>query len=720
MAFRPFATDICVRIDMTRHRNRSGLRHGRYCAAVLLPLAIPVQAIGAEATRPEAVPDLEIPTISVIAPRFPFLPDVAGRPLEMTPRPAADGGDFLRSVPGVSGSRMGGHGIDPVIRGMQGNQINVTADNIYIHGGCPNRMDPPSSFSSPEIFDLVTVSQGYRTVTRGPGGPGGHVAFERTAPLFGEGEWAKGSAGGGIDSNGGSADTFADIAVGQRGFYLRATGTAKEGGNYEDGGGNEIRSSFSQRAVGATAGYQAADGTELTVSAGFAATKDALFEGAQMDAPEDEARTLRAAIAVPVQESILREVRADTFFSGVDHVMDNYSLRTRTAPMAMRVDSDSDTVGGSLAADLDLLGARLTLGFDLQRNRRQALRFAGMTEANVTTLNALMWPGTEIRNIGLFAETEESLTDDLRLRLGARYDRVDVSLGKANQTVPTSGRSPNDLYLQYYGTDGGDRTENNFSGLVFLEYDLTASAMLTAGISRSVRTADATERSMASDRGAASWVGNPGIAPEAHHQAEIGARLSGENWSADATAYADWVQDFILRDTARGQDGILMANGASIYRNVDAFLSGLTLSGRYRLAGAWLAEANATYTFGENLSDGGPLAQIPPLEGSLSLTYERERWSVGGTVNAALRQTRVDDDAGTGSGLDVQKTPGWVTVDLHASMDLAGPFKLRGGVTNLFDREYAYHLNRANAFDPASIQVNEPGRSVYLRVSASF
>jgi iron complex outermembrane receptor protein len=48
------------------------------------------------------------------------------------------------------------------------------------------------------------------------------------------------------------------------------------------------------------------------------------------------------------------------------------------------------------------------------------------------------------------------------------------------------------------------------------------------------------------------------------------------------------------------------------------------------------------------------------------------------------------------------------------------PFKLRVGVTNLFDRTYAYHLNRSNSFDPTEVQVNEPGRSVYLRVSASF
>ena len=172
-------------IEMKHHRNHGGLRPGLYCSTALLALLYPLAATAAADMEPSEAQSPDVPTISVTAPRFPFLPDIAGEPAAMTPRPAADGGDFLRSVPGISGSRMGGHGIDPVIRGMQGNQINITTDNIYTYGGCPNRMDPPSSFVPVETFDLVTVSQGYRTVTKGPGGSAGRrlaCAPSRRAP----------------------------------------------------------------------------------------------------------------------------------------------------------------------------------------------------------------------------------------------------------------------------------------------------------------------------------------------------------------------------------------------------------------------------------------------------------------------------------------------------------------------------------------------------------
>ncbi|MCA8927724.1 MAG: TonB-dependent copper receptor [Alphaproteobacteria bacterium] len=705
-----------MRFSMHPNCNRGGLRHGLYLGAALL-------ALGEPALAADPVPDdapAASPSFAVVAPRFPFRPELIGKPLEITPRPVTDGGDFLRSLPGVSGSRMGGHGIDPVIRGMQGNQINITTDNTYTFGGCPNRMDPPSAFVPVETFDLVTVSQGYRTVTQGPGGPAGHVAFERVAPSFAKDEWFRAEAGAGVQSNGLNRNGFADVTVGHEGYYLRGIVAGSNADNYDDGNGDEVRSGFRHRSADFMAGYQAPSGVELMLSGGVASTEDALFEGAMMDAPLDDLQKLRGKVVVPIRNSLFREVRAETYFSGVDHVMDNYSLRHRTAPMAMRVDSDSDTYGGTLATDLAFAGTLMTIGMDLQRNRREAQRFMGMTDTDVNTRNSIMWPGTEIRNYGLFAEGRRALTDTLRLKLGARYDRVEVSQDMADETVLATGRSPNDLYAAYYGTRGGDRSENNFGGLAFLEYDLSPAVMLTVGISRSVRTADATERSMASDSGARSWVGNPNIDPEAHHQAEIGIDVTKPDWSVSANAYADWVQNFILRDTARGQGGVLLSNGATIYRNVDALLTGLTATGQYRFGKSWLLEANATYTFGDNRSDNSPLAQIPPLEGHATLTYLGQGWSLGGTVNGAITQTRVDTDPTTGSGRDVRKTPGWVTLDLHGSVDLVDPVTVEFGVTNLLDQDYAYHLNRSNAFDPTSVQVHEPGRSFYLRLSAKF
>ena len=54
--------------------------------------------------------------------------------------PTRETADLLRDIPGVSGSRMGGHGTDPSIRGLSQTRLNILLDGAYVHGGCPNRI----------------------------------------------------------------------------------------------------------------------------------------------------------------------------------------------------------------------------------------------------------------------------------------------------------------------------------------------------------------------------------------------------------------------------------------------------------------------------------------------------------------------------------------------------------------------------------------------------
>ncbi|MFG1491574.1 TonB-dependent receptor plug domain-containing protein, partial [Oceanospirillum sp. HFRX-1_2] len=64
------------------------------------------------------------------------------QPLEsVQPAPVTDGGELLKSLNGISGTRMGGRAIDPIIRGQKQTAVNVLLDGAYLHGGCPNRMD---------------------------------------------------------------------------------------------------------------------------------------------------------------------------------------------------------------------------------------------------------------------------------------------------------------------------------------------------------------------------------------------------------------------------------------------------------------------------------------------------------------------------------------------------------------------------------------------------
>ncbi len=86
----------------------------------------------------------------------------------------------------------------------------------------------------------------------------------------------------------------------------------------------------------------------------------------------------------------------------------------------------------------------------------------------------------------------------------------------------------------------------------------------------------------------------------------------------------------------------------------------------------------------------------------------------------AIKQTRVDSNSQTGTGRDVGKTGGYSVFDLNATLTKIKPLTLKFGISNLLDKTYANHLNRANVYDTTKIQVNEAGRSYYMQAKFEF
>ncbi len=623
---------------------------------------------------------------------------------------AADGGELLRDVPGVSGSRLGGKGIDPSIHGQDQTQLNILIDGAYVHGGCPNRMDPPASFANIEAYDRVTVLKGVQTLQYGGGGSGGTVLFERGAPQFAEGDNMQGKAAGSYASNGDRYSLFGDLSVGSQQGYIRGVASYAEAENYEDGNGDEVRTGFEDKGATVALGYTPDANTRLELSLEATRGDEVLYAGG-MDAPQDDNDTVRLKFERDGGHGPFGRVSAELYRTEVTHVMDNFSLRPLTSPMKMEIASSSDTTGGRVNTRIDALGAEWLIGVDYQRNEREADRFAGPT---LGMLNSILWPGAEIEQKGLFAEGEWLLESRAAIKAGLRYDRVEADAGRAGAT--TAMMTPNQLYTMYYGTAAEAQTENNWGGLLRYERDFSLGTWFL-GLSRAVRTADATERYIAANGTPGTrWVGNPGIDPEQHNQAELGASIVRDRWTLGGLVYVDEVTDYILRDQATGRDGVLIADGSSIYRNVDARLIGFEIDTSLRIDDHWTVGADLAYVRGRNTDDDRNLSQIAPLEFRGSVDYEQGPWSAGLTLRAAADQNKVD----LASGQDVQQTPGWAVLDLRGSYRISKGASLDLGVDNLFDRSYAYHLNRGNAFEPEAIQINEPGRSIWAKINIKW
>jgi len=672
----------------------------------------------------------DLPEVVINAPLMRELPPatLSATVAELDPGVPADGGILLRSIPGADGSRMGGLGIDPIIRGQSQNQLNVLVDGAYAFGGCPNRMDPPTVYADLDGTDEVTVIKGSQTLIYGGGGSGGTILFERNTPRFADGERPRVVLKGGVTGNSNTVDGSIDMAAGNATGFGRANLHKRTAENYKDGNGDEVRSAYNTEGVGATLGYTPSDDTRMELSFNRTHDYDVLFAGAGMDSPYSDSDQWRLRLHHDTAIGPFSALNAEVYRVEVDHLMDNYSLRTQTAPRKMRVPSSSDTSGGRVVADLDAGAMDWNMGVDYIQVDRDATRFWDLKSDAVDVPNSYMWPDVSRSSLGLFAEMQYPVSERGQITAGLRYDRVQATISESRANTRPVGpawvMSPNQLYTTYYGQQGEDRDENNIGGLLRYAHELGDGLVATGGISRSVRTADATERYLSSNNmvGAMRWIGNPGLDPEKHHQIDITLGKESARWNASLDLFYDHVTDYILRDRAHGQAGILKDDGATIYRNVDATLYGGELYGAYRITERLRAGASIAYVYAQNRTDDRAIAQIPPLNGTVNLDYAEDRWSVGGRVKWSDTQTRVDDDLTTGSGQDVGETAGWWVLDLYGKIKVGQHGDVLLGVDNVFDRAYAYHVNRANVdpFNPQAIQVNEPGRTFWARAALTF
>jgi iron complex outermembrane recepter protein len=623
--------------------------------------------------------------------------------------PSTDGGELLKSLPGVSGIRMGGRAIDPVIRGQSQTQLNILLDGATIHNACPNRMDPPTAYTSVDNYDLVTVIKGNRTVQYGAGGSGGTVLFERSWPSFDE-KGYRGDLSSSYRDNGDRYELGADLAIGSNNGFVRVISHKASGNNYEDGDGNKVRSSYESLTNALIAGWQLGSYSRLEASFEKAEEEDVLFAGASMDSPFADAETGRLKFTHQFQSALINEMKLEVYRSEVTHNMDNYSLRP--AGMLLRqAPSTSDTDGLRLVFDARFMDVDWKFGVDMQNSDRDA-----ELQDQEGSILRLMWPDAEIDQQGLFIEGEKVLNMNDVVKAGLRYDHVSAEANRRDEV--NAGFSPQQVWAMAGASAGaGEKTtEDNVGGFASWTHRLNEQYTIDTVLSRSVRTADATERYLARMTAMSDWIGNPELEPEKHHQFEVALHSAqgDTNWSA--TGWYNRVDDYILRESVAA--GMKQRD---IYRNVSAELFGAELQVKQKLTDNWALASTLVWIVGNNLDDGTKLSRISPLELTTSLDYRRDNLKAGASLRLVDNQNDVclSGSANCG-GQDVRKTPGYGVLDVHVEYAFASGVSLLAGVDNLLDKAYTLHESRDDTVNPAPFQVAEPGRSIWMRVSKAF
>ncbi len=626
------------------------------------------------------------------------------------PVPAADGGGYLKSIPGFSVVRKGGIGGDPMMRGMGGSRMMMQMDGGSMAGGCPNRMDPTATYAFPETYSRIIVNKGPQSVRYGAS-IAGSVVFERETERFDvPGVRANISL---LGASNHRFDDLIDITAGGKEGYARFIQTRNYSRDYKDGDGRRVHSGYGRHSLSGIVGLTPDADTLFEVaydaSRGWAKFAHGSMDGSKFDRDSYAVKFERAHMSPVVEKLTLHWNYAE-----IDHLMDNYKLRP-SGMMGMGTDVRRRQY--SVRAIADLRFSPRTTGAVGVELGQQAHAFA---EAHKNKPMSASVDDMTIKNLGIFLEYSREMKERDRLKTGLRYDHM-TDKYHANVFHNPRGMVTRDLIP-------GSTSDNAVSG--FIRWEHTAAKQpLTfyVGLGHAERPADYWESfhtwNFYSNRITGGTAG-----PEAHRpkkekntQLDLGWVYGTEKTNASLSLFYGHVQDFILRYPMVGSG--MMAR--TRYGNVNARLYGFEAELTRSVSPRWTLGASLAYTRGDDRTNDAPLPQIAPLEANLTAKYAHGKGEANAVWRLVSRQNRYHRGYGSVTGFDRGGTGGFGVLSLSLAYRPDENLSFSLGVDNLLNKTYAEFVNYGAAEItslgiPARDHINEPGRTFWFKTNYRF
>lgn len=618
------------------------------------------------------------------------------------PLPAHDGADYLKTIAGFNVIRKSGTDGDPIFRGMSGSRLSIVVDGGTILGGCNARMDAPTSYIFPELYDRLTLIKGPQTVLAGPGNSAGAVRFERDVKPFAEAETETRLYAGAVVASFGRYDAIADVSFGNESGYAQVTGSYSEADDYRDGNGDDVHGHYQRYNGNLALGWTPDETTRLEFAAG-----QSDGEAAYADRAMDGTKFLRDSYALQFSKTELSDwfekLNINLFDNEVDHVMDDQTLRQ--PGMMGYANLTRSTSGGRATARL-LPSAELQLeaGIDTERNAHAS------RSAPPSGVYRPWQDDAEFEQQGVFAELAYQPAGNSRYIAGYRLDNWRVE----DQRPTTGGMMP-----MPNPSFGQTRDDNLHSGFVRYEYRDNSATTWFAGLGQVSRFPDYWEmiaKESANSRSAFD------TREEVTRQLDLGLIHNADKLNVSLSLFANQIDDFILIDFSNP----MKRSGFS--RNIDASSWGGELEASYQLSESWRSTGSLAYVRGDNETDDTPLAQLPPLDVRFGLHYDDKTWSFGSILRMVERQDRYTLNQGNIVGRDLGENAGFAVLSLNGGWRPQEALLLSAGIDNLFDTAYAESISRAGGNGmggsiPGYLQttrVNEPGRTLWLKATLQF
>ncbi|RLD43386.1 MAG: hypothetical protein DRI86_10105 [Bacteroidetes bacterium] len=642
--------------------------------------------------------------------------------------------DYMREIPNVSAVRKGGANLDPVIRGFKFSQLNVQVDNgLIMEGGCPNRMDPTTSHIEAGDIEAIEVVKGPFALRYGPV-MGGVVNLLTTEPKpFDKLQvHVKGSMG--YESNWNGQRQHVSVYGGGKKVFFSFSGNNAQYGNYSDGDGNLIASSFNKFGYNGKLGFALSKKHTIIMSYSEFYARNVEFPALPMDERADNTKLYSIDYKGRKISKTIETIDVKAYMTDVDHTMDNYSrgfsdtIATVSHIIAKRMGYRAEVgINTGNRSHLFVGTDMFHIEKDGDRVKTMLGQFPMMGKVPVKIEN--LWNNAVINNYGVYGEytLNKNLWEyviSTRLDFNSSYsDSISLLNMKKKDIIGLSADSTSSSFI-------------NFSFSAGVTRKLNENMSLGLSLGRGVRSADMNERfiiNLPVGFDNYEYLGNPLIKPEANNELDLVYKYRNQNIGGfEVSVFYSFVQDYIggvylppsvqkpLMQSVLGVKRFENLGNANLYGFEFSYATPSQYKWRASLTAAYTAgtiteieildfDVNSNVT-GKSIVNNDPLGEIPPLNINVNLKYDFFDGKLVPVLNYRFSsaQNRVSD------AMQELTTPSFSLLDLSLMYKHNQYFRVVGGVNNIFDISYYEHLNRRIL--GTNTRIYEPGRVFYINL----
>ena len=728
--------DIPVSFIHSRRRLMASVAHVRVAAV----LAAPILFFSAQAHAADATP---LPPVDIESPAVVTLEDLGYGPLTQSnvsnvDRLKAltrtnDTASLFSDDPSVTLYKAGGVSNLPVINGLNDDRVRVVIDGMAITSTCPNHMNSPLSYIDATNVGTASVMAGLMPVSMGGDSIAGTISVNAPAPIFGQSgavtlQAAKISSF--YRSNGDGLSNSVSATVANDKVSLSYAGSAAQSSNYRGGGDDGVVRSTEYKSLNQSMTLAAREGQHLVVlKVGQQFTPYEGYPNQYMDLTDNRSTFVNGRYEGTYDWG---KLEGSAYWQNVNHAMnfldDKGGVAAGGMPMNTKSDSGGYTVKASIAlGDSDVL--RVGNELNLLRLDDWWPPVAGSMMMSPNTFVNIN--GGKRDRLGTFAEWDAHWSESWSTELGLRNDTVWMDTGDVQSYGCGMMCAADNAAAIAFNAADHKRSFVNFDMTAIAKYEANAETAFEFGYARKSRAPNLYELyawgrgSMASRMigwfgDGNGYVGNLDLDSEVAHTVSATADFHApeRSWEVKVTPYYTYVADYI----GVQKIGTLGTFSQFQFVNHNTELYGLNVSGKTQLwqsdsMGEGTLKAKLGYVHGRDLTTGGDLYHIMPLNASVTLEETYDAWAGHIELLGAARKHAVD------TLRSEPQTPSYLLVNLGSSYTWQH-VRIDFGVDNLFDKAYDDPLGGQSLGDLKATGVLRPvpglGRSINLGLTLSL